>query len=435
MRLPVRLLRSLPPGTLAVGTGVVVLGASAYAFLVLAGRGLGVERFAELSVLWVLVFTVGPGLFVPLEQEVGRAVAARRSRGEAPGPLVRLAARVAVGAAVAVTVVLLLSAPLLVPRVVDGSLLLALLVAVWALCAAHLSRGVLAGTGRFSHYGAQLGVEGLLRVLVCLLLVLAGVTTVLAYGLLLGLATAVAVAVTAGGLRGVRSAGPPASGRELSQNLGLLLAGSVLAQALVNLGPVLVQLLAPASDSGAAGRFLAASVLTRVPLLLFAAVQAALLPRLSALAAQGRAAEFRSALLRIVLLVGALGLAGALVLAAAGPELVRLLFGSGFALSRGQLGLLALGSAIYMVAMVLSQAHIALERHGTAALGWAAGVLALGLATLLGDGVVDRVVWAFVLGTVASLAVLVALLPRSQRAGRSGTAATDPVPLTAPEAP
>lgn len=433
MRLPARLLRSVPPGTLSVGAGVVTLGASAYAFLVLAGRGLGVERFAQLSVLWVLVFTVGPGLFVPLEQEVGRAVAARRARAEEPGPLVRLAARVAVGSAAAVTAALLLAAPVLVPQVFDGSrgLLAALVVAVWALCAAHLSRGVLAGTGRFGHYGAQLGVEGLLRVLACLALVLAGVTAVLAYGLLLGVATALAVAVTVSGLRGVRRAGPAASGRELSQNLGLLLAGSVLAQALINLGPVLVKVLSPPEDAGAAGQFLAGSVLTRVPLLLFASVQASLLPRLSALAAEGRSREFRSTLARIALLVGAAGGAGVVVSFAVGPELVRLLFGGGFELGRSELGLLALGAALYMVAVVLSQAHIALERHGTSTAGWAAGVAGLALATLLGSGVVERVVWAFVLGTATALVVLAVLLPRSQRA--ASVVAVDR-PLTAPEA-
>ena len=418
MRILGRLRRSVPPGTLAVGGGVLILGVSAYAFLALSGRALGVERFAQLSVLWVLVFTVGPGLFVPLEQEVGRAVAARRARGDDVGALVGLAARVGVGAAAAVTVVLLLTAPVLLPRVLDGSwaLLGALLLAVWALCAAHLSRGVLAGTGAFGHYGAQLGAEGLLRVLACLALVLAGVTAVTAYGLLLGGATLAGVLLTARGLRGLRRPGPPAAGRELSRHLGLLLAGSVLAQALINLGPVLVALLAPPDQQGAAGRFLAGSVLTRVPLLLFASVQAALLPRLSALAAQNRDAEFRAVLLRTALLVGAAGGAGVVVLTAAGPELVRLLFGSGFDLGRTELGLLALGSALYMVAVVVSQAHIALERHASGAVGWAAGVAVLGSATLLGTGVVGRVVWAFVLGAAAALVVLVALLPRSQRA-------------------
>lgn len=425
VRLPDRLVRSVPPGTLPVGAGVVALGASAYAFLILAGRGLGVERFAQLSVLWVLVFTVGPGLFVPLEQEVGRAVAARRARGSGSGPLVRLATRIGAGTAAAVTAGLLLSAPLLLPLLLDGSvaLLATLLVAVWALCAAHLSRGVLAGAGRFGHYGGQLGAEGLLRVGACLALVLAGVTAVAAYGLLLGGATLAAVLLTAGGLRGLRAHGPAASGRELSRHLGLLLAGSVLAQALVNLGPVLVKLLAPPEQQGAAGRYLAGAVLTRVPLLLFASVQASLLPRLSALAAQGREAEFRSTLLRIAALVAAAGGAGVLVLVAVGPELVRLLFGAGFELGRDELGLLALGSALYMVAVVVSQAHIALGRHATSTAGWAAGVAALGLATLLGTGVVGRVVWAFVLGTAAALVVLAALLPRSQRAAAAGRAA------------
>ena len=42
--------------------------------------------------LWVIVFTLAPGLFQPLEQEVGRALAHRRAQGIGGGPLVKRAA-------------------------------------------------------------------------------------------------------------------------------------------------------------------------------------------------------------------------------------------------------------------------------------------------------------------------------------------------------
>ena len=68
----------LPAGVVGVGGGLVVLGVCSYAFLALAGRALSPADFATLSVLWALVYTVGPGLFLPLEQEVARALADRR---------------------------------------------------------------------------------------------------------------------------------------------------------------------------------------------------------------------------------------------------------------------------------------------------------------------------------------------------------------------
>jgi O-antigen/teichoic acid export membrane protein len=410
------LLPAVPPGTAPVGAGVVVLGVSAYAFLALAGRGLGVERFAVLSVLWVLVFTVGPGLFLPLEQEVGRAVAARRAVGDGAGPVVRRTLVLAVTGAAGATAVLVLTAPLLVPGVLadDAGALVALLLAVWALAAAHLSRGVLAGTGRFGRYGAQLALEGLVRAGGAAVLLAAGATAVLGYGLLLGGATALAVLLTSAGLRAALQPGPPAAAGELSRSLGLLVAGALLAQVLVNAGPLLVALLEPAGERGAAGRFLAAALLSRVPLLLFAAVQAALLPRLAALAGAGELAGLRRVLATTSLAVGALGAGAVLAAVAAGPPLVRLLFGAGFEVDRLPLVLLTGATAAFMLAMVVASACIARERQGSAAAGWAAGtaVLLLGAAVLPGEPVA-RVALASLLGCVAALA---ALLPPAVRA-------------------
>ena len=64
-------------------------------------------------------------------------------------------------------------------------------------------------------------------------------------------------------------------------------------------------------------------LLARIPLFLFQAVQAALLPRLSRLAARNEIAEFRSGfarLMKLVLLVGVVGTAGAFLL---GPLVIE----------------------------------------------------------------------------------------------------------------
>ncbi|MCW2716026.1 MAG: hypothetical protein JWN88_3073 [Frankiales bacterium] len=422
---PRRALNAVPPGTLAVGAGVVALGISAYAFLAMSGRALGPERFATLSVLWVLVYTFGPGLFVPLEQEVGRAVAARRAAGTGSGPLVALAARFAVVSAIAVSLALLVAAPFVVPALLDGSvgIFLALLLAVWALCAAHLSRGVLSGTGRFGAYGLQLGAEATSRVLLCALLLLASVATVLPYGLLLGGAVAAGVLLTLPRIRGWSTDGPPASVRELSSNLALLLTASLLSQAIANAGPVVVRIFAAESEKAAAGQFLAGFVVARVPLFLFASVQAALLPRLSSLAATGRKREFRTALLRIVAVVTVVGAAGVAAALAVGPELLRLFFGPDFALGRTDMALLALGSAFFMQAAVLGQALVALGRHAGAAAGWVLGAAALVLTTFVVDGTLARAEWGFVVSTLVTAATLLVLL----RAPLKGAAATSPL--------
>ena len=83
--------RMVPEGTFAVGAGLAISGVTTYGFQILAFRGLSKPDYAALNALWVFVFVLAPGVFLPLEQEVGRAVAARRVRGVGGGPVVRRA--------------------------------------------------------------------------------------------------------------------------------------------------------------------------------------------------------------------------------------------------------------------------------------------------------------------------------------------------------
>ena len=80
-----RLLRLVPPGTVAVGAGLALLGLASYVHLAVAGHSLSKADYSSLSVLWSIVFTLGIGVFMPIEQEVARVVAARHSQGLPPG--------------------------------------------------------------------------------------------------------------------------------------------------------------------------------------------------------------------------------------------------------------------------------------------------------------------------------------------------------------
>ena len=82
----------VPEGTYAVGLGLIISGITAYGFQILTFRGLSKTDYAALNGLWILLFIVAPGFFLPLEQEVGRAVAHRRANGEGGGPVIRKAA-------------------------------------------------------------------------------------------------------------------------------------------------------------------------------------------------------------------------------------------------------------------------------------------------------------------------------------------------------
>ena len=81
----------LPEGTLAVGAGITVAGIAAYLFIIISARMLGTERTGALSALWALIFIIGPGFFIPIEQEVARALAHRRAQGLGGAPLIKRA--------------------------------------------------------------------------------------------------------------------------------------------------------------------------------------------------------------------------------------------------------------------------------------------------------------------------------------------------------
>lgn len=377
---------------------------------------MGPARFASLSVLWVLVYTAGPGLFLPLEQETGRAVAARQARGLGGRPVLLRAAALGGGLLVALGLAVTAARRPLLSALFDGDALLlaGLLLSILGLAGASLYRGVLAGTGHFGRYGAQLALEGAFRVAGCALLATVAVRTAGPYGLLVGISTILAVVT----LLTVRSPtvllrpGPPASWSEMSAALALLLLGSLLSQALVNAGPVLVKFLATGGEHRLAGQFLAGLVVARVPLFLFAAVQAALLPGLAALASPGRYQELRRRLRGTTTLVAALAAAGSLGAFLLGPEVVRIFFGAAYGLGRLDLLCLAAASGAYMIAVVWAQGLIALGGHGLAAAGWLAGVVVHLLVTAAAPGLLARVELGFLAGATAAAATLAFFLHR-----------------------
>jgi len=182
-----------------------------------------------------------------------------------------------------------------------------------------------------------------------------------------------------------------------------LLIGTTFSAALLNAGPVAAKLLASDDQHAAVNQFAYGVLLARIPLFLFQAVQAALLPRLARLAARGELDEFRAGLRRLLVLVtiiGAIGTIGALVL---GAPIVDLVYGAD--LSGRTMAMLALSSAIYMGAIATSQAVVALHGHAQVAFGWILAVTAFLLALWLGsDDLFRRIEVALVISSLAALA-------------------------------
>lgn len=398
----------LPDGTLTVGGGLVVNGIMSYVFLGIAARTLGVDAFGPLSVLWALIYLVGPGFFLPLEQEVSRSLANRWARGVGVGPLVKQAGLLGVALIGALLLVTLVAAPLLLDHLFDDQalILIGFVLAILGYSAVHLARGTLAGLGRFRGYALFFVYENSLRVAAAIVLALLGVDTAGPYAVAVGLAPGLAIGLALLGEHDLASDGPPAPWGELGAALGSLLAASVLTAFLLYAGVLAVELLAEESESDKAGVFLAGLAVSRVPVFLFQAVQAALLPKLSALAGAGRFHEFRDRLRRLLAAVGVIGVVGVAGAALLGPFLIAILFGDDFALTRLDLGLLALSSAAFMLAVALGQALIALEGQSRVALGWLIGVLAFLGITAMGDDLFLRVEAGLAAGSAVAAVVI-----------------------------
>ena len=376
--------RSLPEGTFAVGLGLLISGLTAYGFQIVSFRALSKADYTALNGLWVIAFVLAPGFFLPLEQEVGRAVADRRARGIGGGPVVK---RAAIAGALLCGSLIALS--LLVEGVSDAIgakglsgwffhdrqvLVPCLAIALATYAFQMITRGTLAGNGRFKPYGVILGAEGVIRIVPVVVLYAAGVTNLVWYGLCFAVPPLLASLVALRGQHGLLTPGPEAKWSELSVNLSWLFAGSVLAQALSYSPVVGILLLAngPAQRDLAAD-FIVGFFIARIPILLFQAVQAALLPRLAALAAANRIADFRLGLRKLVSIVVGIGLLGVAGGALLGSTAGKILFGDKFKLDNGDLALLAAGCGLFVLALTLAQALIALMGHARATYAWIIG--------------------------------------------------------------
>lgn len=393
----------LPEGAVIVAIGLIVAGVTTYAFFRVGTTALGGDtEFAPIAALWFAMFALAPGFFLPLEQELGRALAHRRAIGQGGRPVVARIVFLAVVISIVVVAIIAITSPWVTSAYFDGNwvMLAALAVAFVAYAPVHLTRGICSGTGAFGSFAFVVGADGIVRILATVALAAIGITAVGAYAFAIALSPLLAVIIVWG--RGTLATpdGPPAPWKEVTQNFGWLLVGTACAAALVNAGPMAANLLASDTEADAVTRFSYGVLLARVPLFMFQAIQASLLPRLARLAARGDFDDFRKGLRLLIIVVGIIGAIGTLAALWIGPWILELVYDA--ELSGRTLAMLALSSAIYMLALATSQAVLALQAHTQVALGWLAAIVAFLAGTWLTS---DQLFRRIEIGLVISSAV------------------------------
>jgi O-antigen/teichoic acid export membrane protein len=361
---------ALPEGTVTVGIGLFIAGISAYIFFKIGQQALGQDGFKPIVAMWFIAFALAPGFFLPIEQEVSRAIAHRRALGQGGLPVIKRIAPLAIIILLTLVVVIAVFSSSISANMFEGYgiVTFCLVLTLVSYAPMHLARGICSGTGRFGAYGIIIGADGAVRVIGCAVLWLAGVTHVGPYAFMIGFSPI--VGVVAVGLAGKLRVddGPEATWSEVTPNLGWLLMGSLFAAALVNAGPITVDILGSSEPAEVVTKFGNAVIFARIPLFLFQAVQAALLPRLAKLAAQRNLSEFSRGFRQLMILVCGVGVVGTIGAFLVGPQVLDLVYQGG--IDRRTMTLLALASAMYMVGLATAQAVIALRGHAIVALGW-----------------------------------------------------------------
>lgn len=399
---------ALPDGTASVGIGLFIAGVSAYVFFKIGQQALGQDGFKPIVAMWFIAFALIPGFFLPIEQEVGRALSHRRAIGEGGLPIVKRVLQITVIIIVALCIAVIALSSQINSNLFDGheAVTWCLLLSLATYAPMHLARGICSGNARFGSYSLIIGLDGAIRVFSCAALWFAGVTNIGAYALTIALSPVIGVLIAGftGKLR--TEPGPEATWAEVTPNLGWLLLGSLFAAALVNAGPITVDLLGHDAPPELVTRFGNAVIFARIPLFLFQAVQAALLPRLARLAAQRRLSEFNRGLKQLLILVVSVGILGTIGAFIIGPWVLQLVYDGG--IDRRTMSLLTLASSLYMLALAIAQAVIALRGHARVAIGWCAGFISFAVvAWLSSNDLYLRVELALVSSSLVSLAIFV----------------------------
>jgi O-antigen/teichoic acid export membrane protein len=381
-------------GAAILSVGIGATGLITFGYFSLASHALPEDEYGRITLLWSAMFITVSVLYRPVEQLLSRTIADHDARGIAGTEHLRIAATIQLALGVAFAVVALALRGPIQDDLFGGSSTLywVLLVGVLAYAASYFARGYLAGHHLFPLYGGLVLMEASSRCLFALAVAIGIAEGQSAVALGMAAAPIVSLAVVPPAL--ARRIAPqadverdPAGGAfTLAKGTGFAAAVLIVMlceQTFLNAGPLLVKATADTGGAALAGFTFNVLLIARAPLQLFQAVQTSILPHLTRARAGGERDAFaRSVNVTLTAIAGFAGIV-ALVMLAAGPQVMDLLFGGDFGYERGGLVLVAFGMGLYLCAATLNQALLAHARAGQSAACWVTAALTFVLFLLL----------------------------------------------------
>ncbi|PPK65955.1 hypothetical protein V5P93_000151 [Actinokineospora auranticolor] len=403
--------RSVGRVTLAILAG----SALGYAVVILTGRLLDKPDYVVFMTFWGLLFGLGSALS-PLEQELSRQSAVAKTHGGKLGSnavTALVVGLVAVGVAGAVTLV-----PGVNTRLFGDDYWLGAVVLVGGLAFAvqFAVRGLLVGDNQVDPYAGLIIVEAAVRPVVMVALVVAALHSTLTLAVAAGVGSfAWLLFGRRAGARVDRHLPGDPSGAVVRRML-MLFSSAALTASVVTGYPAMVGLLAPGGDPDRLGSLYAALAVARIPLLLFAAVQALAVPVVVRMSSTPEGLRR----LRKVLAVGTLGAVGLAGLGAVvglliGPWAVRFMLGAKYDVAGWVVAGLVWSSVLIAVVQLLAAVLVARVRPGAVLLAWAVVSVTSAVVLVVGPGDhVARAVLGLVVGPTLGVLVAAVLVARSE---------------------
>jgi O-antigen/teichoic acid export membrane protein len=397
-----------------IGIGALALGS--YVLLAVTSRALSPNEYSLFAAYWSVVMGLILGATNPLETFGLGSTHVNKNELTIDRQFVDAFKLVLVVALIAILVLL----PWTVPRVFDGHwiFLIATVLTLIGFLLTYSSRGILIVEHRSARYAQLMSAESLLRILFAIALI----TLIGAGGSSASLAVSLAaLLVGIGSYYSVRShislkVNWKNASVKNTETFRPLLVASLATLLLLNLGPFVVQFLAGA-EAAAAGIFLNALTLSRVPIMLGPVLQARLVPSVSAILSREEFPTLRKLIgkgLRGLIIDGALFVTGFAVF---GDTVIDILFGGNTTLDHLDLALLAIPTFLYLLAIAFQSVLVALKETKKIANAWVIGLMAYLLALLLPSEAILKVEVAGVIAMSTVVILLFSLLSRAMKSG------------------